>query len=158
MSTPPPEPEYGPDGAFTPGHIAAYRSYLQDLTANQCNHPLDAPDPECGVCRLWDDVHFAGIVEQLEETTTMTDDFDHDETPLQPPHPGERGTTAGDQLIAADSNTREVVDAIRVGVERLEEYAAQNGRRVDPAEISVGITRLVNGKIRITVTGDLERS
>ena len=63
--------------------------------------------------------------------------------------------TGGNQFIDADATRADLVQTITAQLRHLHEYAAETGRALDLAEVTISTKRIPNGRISVSVTADL---
>lgn len=63
--------------------------------------------------------------------------------------------TGGNLIIGADSTSADLLKSINDQLGDLREYAAETGRLLDIAEISISTMRTNSGSISVSVTADL---
>ena len=63
--------------------------------------------------------------------------------------------SGGNQFIEADATRGDLLKTINDQLGDLHEYAAQTGRSLDLAEVTISTRRIPNGRISVTVTADL---
>lgn len=63
--------------------------------------------------------------------------------------------TGGSSFIDSNSDAGDLLQAIRRGVDDLSAWASQTGRTFDPGAITVETRRVADGRICVSVTGDL---